>query len=369
MSAPYQVAVIGGGQAGLAAAYHLTRLGLRAIVLDASPSAGHVWRSRWDNLTLLTPCPYNSLPGTEFPAPRWSFPHKDAVADYLDDYERRHHLPVRHRTPVTALARLGERFALDTPAERLEAQAIIVATGPYRTPAIPELARHASVPQLHSHDYRNPSQLPPGEILVVGAGNSGAGIAQELAASHRVTLSLGRTASSPRRLLGRDVFWWAHTLGLTRIPAHSYLGRRLQRGPDGLIGASAAELAARHRFALAARTVAFTGTRARFADGTSGEFAAVVWATGYRPSYPLLEPLGVLEAGGRPRHRGGLTATAGLTLLGLPWQRHIDSSLLGGVGRDAAVLAHHLAAYLRGAACPPQESHVRSRHADVPVHR
>lgn len=368
MSHAYQVAVIGGGQSGLAAAYHLMQLGLRTTVLDASPSAGHVWRSRWDSLTLLTPCPYNSLPGSPFPAPRWSFPHKDAVADYLDDYERRHRLPVRHETPVTGLRRLGERFALETSAGVIEASGVVLASGPFRTPAVPAMAAAAEISQLHSHDYRNPSQIPAGEVLVVGAGNSGAGIAQELAATHRVTLSLGRTASTPRRLLGRDVFWWAHLLRVTQIPSQSFLGRRMQRGPDGLIGASAAELAARHRFSLAPRTVAFAGSRAHFADGSSRQFSAVVWATGYRPSYPLLASLdrGLLDASGRPLHRGGLTPLAGLTLLGLPWQRHIDSSLLGGVGRDAAAIATHLAAYLRGALRPHQESHV---YADVSVHR
>lgn len=368
-----EVAVIGGGQSGLAAAFHLAERGLRHVVLDASPSAGHVWRQRWQGLRLLTPCPYNSLPGTPFPGAAWTFPEKDHVADYLDDYEQRHRLGVRHRTSVQAVRRSSagvfelELAPADAPATSpatapprlIEARAVLVATGPFRAPLLPALAAGCTAPQLHSHHYRSPEQLPPGRVLVVGCGNSGAGIAEQLAASHRVTLSLGRTASSPRALLGRDVFWWAHLVGLTRLPAHWRLARRMQRGPDGLIGASPEELARRHGFELAPRTVAFEGALARFADGTSRAFDAVVWATGYRPDYPLLAPLAepsrrLFDERGRPHHHQGLTALPGLCFLGLPWQRHIDSSLLGGVGRDAAFLARCLARQRAPVAAPPR---------------
>lgn len=364
-----EVAVIGGGQSGLAAAFHLAERGLRHVVLDASASAGHVWRQRWQGLRLLTPCPYNSLPGTPFPGAAWAFPEKDHVADYLDDYEQRHRLGVRHRTSVQAVRRSAAGvFELElapagapaaAPPRLVEARAVIVATGPFRAPLLPALAAGCTAPQLHSHHYRSPEQLPPGRVLVVGCGNSGAGIAEQLAASHRVTLSLGRTASSPRALLGRDVFWWAHLVGLTRLPAHWRLARRMQRGPDGLIGASPEELARRHGFELAPRTVAFEGALARFADGTSRAFDAVVWATGYRPDYPLLAPLAaparrLFDERGRPHHHQGLTALPGLCFLGLPWQRHIDSSLLGGVGRDAAFLARCLARQRAPVAAPPR---------------
>src|SRR5690606_33944133 len=114
---------------------------------------------------------------------------------------------------------------------------------------------------------------------------------QDLAATRRVTLSLGRTASAPRQILGRDLFWWAHRLGLTHLPARSWLARRMQQGPDGLIGVTPAELAARHRITLAPRTIGLTGDEARFVDGARRRFAAVVWATGFRPEYALVAPL------------------------------------------------------------------------------
>ncbi len=370
------VAVIGGGQSGLALGFCLAERGVSFAILDASPSAGHVWRGRWDGLRLITPCPYNSLPGTPFPGPPWSFPTKDHVADYLDDYERRHALGVHHGVAVTAVHRDGEAFRLAvsaagaasaaapaTPAllAGVTAQAVVVATGAFRVPREPGFAADAKLFQLHSASYRNPAQIPHGDVLVVGSGNSGAGIAQDLSASHRVTWSLGRTASAPRQILGRDLFWWAHRLGLTHLPARSWLARRMQQGPDGLIGVTPAELAERHRITLAPRTLGLAGDEATFADGSRRRFAAVVWATGFRPEHALLTPLAaaprpLLDAHGRPIHRGGLTSVPGLAFLGLPWQRHIDSSLLGGVGRDAGHLADHLARFLTGSRRAPAPS-------------
>jgi putative flavoprotein involved in K+ transport len=358
VSAALDVAVIGGGQSGLALGYHLARRGLRYSIFDASPSAGHVWRSRWDSLRLITPCPYNSLPGTPFPGAAWSFPSKDAVADYLDEYERRHGLTVHHGTAVREVRRADDGdFQLALTAAEADttatARAVVVATGAFRSPAIPSFARRGHLPQLHSHAYRRPAQLPMGDVLVVGCGNSGAGIAQDLAVTHRVTLSMGRTSRAPRALLGRDLFWWAHHLGLDRLPARSWLARRIQAGPDGLIGLGPEALARRHRFALAPRTLDLEGDQARFADGSRRRFDAVVWATGYRPDYPMLAGLAgapaaapLFDGRGAPVHRGGLSSILGLGFLGLPWQRHIDSSLLGGVGRDASHLADDLARHL-----------------------
>jgi putative flavoprotein involved in K+ transport len=358
------VAVIGGGQAGLAAGFWLAERGLRYLIVDAAPSPGHTWRARWDALTLLTPCPYNSLPGTPFPGPDGSFPRKDDVADYLDDYQRRHGLRLRRATEVTELRRAGERFVLalagdddttDRAPRTVAARAVVIATGPYREPAVPAFASAARLWHVHSAGYRAPAQLPPGAVLVVGAGNSGAGIAVDLARSHRVTWSLGATATSPRRILGRDLFWWAHKSGLVHLPAHWSLARRMQSGPDALIGETPAQLAARHGLALAPRTVAFAGDQARFADGSTRRFDAVVWATGFQPSHPMLAPLAeagapLLDDRGRPRHRDGLSPLPGLVWLGLPWQRRIDSSLLGGVGRDARFVVAHLERYLTGRA-------------------
>jgi len=355
--------VIGGGQAGLAMGYHLARRGRRFLVLDAGPSVGHRWRTRWDSLRLLTPCPYNDLPGMPFPGPAWSFPTKDDVADYLQRYAARFELPVRCDCRVTSMHHADRRYVVHTTTGTFAAPVVVVATGPYQAPHIPAFARQLDpgTLQLHSRDYQRPAQLPAGDVLVVGGGNSGVGIAEDLARAglgHRVHLALGRTAHSPRRVLGRDLFWWARRLGVHHIPARSALGRRMQRGPDEIIGRSHAELAAAHGLVLRPRVASVHDDRVGFADGQRQRFAAIVWATGYRPRYDWIHPsprpddplAGVLDEHGAPRHRGGITAAPGLYVLGLRWQRHIDSSLLGGVGRDAAHLDVAIERHLDGVA-------------------
>jgi putative flavoprotein involved in K+ transport len=357
--------VIGGGQAGLAMGYHLARRGRRFTILDAGPAVGHTWRTRWDSLRLLTPCPYNDLPGLRFPAPAWSFPSKDDVADYLQRYATHFALPVRGDSRVTHVHHEDGRFLVHATTGSFVAPVVVAATGPYQEPWIPALARGLGEPvvQLHSRDYRRPSQLPAGDVLVVGGGNSGAGIAEDLARAgrgHRVHLALGRTASSPRRVLGRDLFWWARRLGVHHIPADSALGRHMQRQPDGLIGTSPAQLAAAHGIVLRPRVVAAEGDHVGFADGGRQRFAAVLWATGFTPRYDWISGLAsVLDERGAPRHRRGLAATPGLFFLGLRWQRHIDSSLLGGVGRDAA----HLDAAIERHLTAPTSSRAWARFA------
>lgn len=360
------VVIIGGGQSGLALGYHLASRGRRFTILDAGERVGQVWRNRWDSLRLITPCPYNSLPGLAFPAPRWSFPHKDQVADYLERYARMFALPVRLGQRVHALRRAGQRYRVDTADSALEAPVVVVATGPFQHPRVPDFAAGADLFQIHSSAYRNPGQLPAGDVLVVGCGNSGAGIAQDLAATHRVHLALGRTGTSPRSLAGRDLFWWAHHLGLPRVTIDSRLGRRLRGQPDGLLGVTTQQIAARG-VTLSPRVTAMHGSTARFADGASRRFDAVVWATGFRPRYDWIDhdigaALGarVLDEHGAPVHGRGVSPAPGLYFLGLKWLHCFDSSLLGGVARDAAYLATHIDSYLAGSARP--RAHVAGAH-------
>ena len=183
----FETVVIGGGQAGLTAGYQLKKRGVRFVILDASARVGDAWRNRWDSLHLFTPARYDALPGWRFPAPKHSFPSKDEMADYLEAYANRFELPVRTGVNVSGLTRTGDRFVVRTNAGRFEADSVIVATGAHRIPKIPPFA-HALDPgivQLHSSEYRNPAQLRDGEVLLAGAGNSGAEIANEVSRTHR----------------------------------------------------------------------------------------------------------------------------------------------------------------------------------------
>ena len=344
---PLDVIVIGAGQAGLAVGHHLAARDASFLLLDAGPEVGHSWRNRWDSLRLFSPAQYDSLPGLPFPAPADSHPSKDDVADYLAAYARHFDLPVRLNSPVLRLHHEDDgSFAVTTPIGVLHAEQVVVATGPFQSPHVPAVAGqlNPSVPQLHSAEYRNPTQVPGGgRVLVVGAANSGLQIAAELADTQSVTVAVGsRPTQLPQRIAGRDLFFWLTRAGFFTASADSRIARRLRARGDLVIGTRSSGLR-RRGVAFRPRLTGFTDRTATFADGSMLEVDAVVWATGYRPDYSWLDVPGVIDATGAVRHTTGVTEAPGLYFLGLPWQTARGSALLGFVGNDAATLAARLA--------------------------
>jgi putative flavoprotein involved in K+ transport len=337
------VVVVGGSQAGLAMAWHLARQGLRFVVLEAGPEVGHTWRSRWDSLKLFTPAQYDALPGMAFPAPADTYPTKDPVADYLQAYAAAFDLPIRLNAQVTDLRRVGDDFEVRTADATYRARQVVVATGPFQVPFIPPPAAKldASVTQLHSADYRNPQALPEGPVLVVGGGNSGFQIAEELAATRTVDLSIATTYPMlPQRRGGRDLFWWLTRLGLMRVTVDSRLGRRASQR-EFIIGTNRKRLE-RAGVRFRPRLVDAEGRRVRFADHSLlEEVGVVVWATGYRSDYAWVHLPGVVREG-HVVHRRGVTEVPGLYFLGLSWQHTRGSALLGFVNDDAAYLAEQI---------------------------
>jgi putative flavoprotein involved in K+ transport len=286
-----------------------------------------------------------------FPTPAGTHPGKDDVADYLRDYAQHFRLPVRLHSPVIRLDHADGIFTVTTPTGSLDARQVVVATGPFQTPVVPALARQLppDVLNLHSADYRNPTQvLGAGRVLVVGAANSGLQIAAELAATHAVTVAVGsRPLQLPQRILGRDLFLWLIRSGLLTVPSHSRMARRLRSRGDLVIGSRTRTLR-RRGIDFRPRLAGFTGRTATFADGSTAEVDAVMWATGYRSDYHWLHTSGVVDEG-RVRHEAGVTDVPGLYFLGLPWQTCRGSALLGFVGADAATLAARMAADARNA--------------------
>jgi putative flavoprotein involved in K+ transport len=345
---PLDVVVIGGSQSGLAMAWHLQRQGLRFVVLEAGPELGHVWRSRWDSLKLFTPSQYDALPGMPFPAPDDTYPTKDPVADYLQAYAAAFDLPVRLNARVTRLTKTDDGFEVQTADNTFQARQVVVATGPFQVPFVPPMAAKLdpSVTQVHSADYRNPQALAEGPVLVVGGGNSGFQIAEELAASRTVDLSIAtRYPMLPQRWAGRDLFWWLTRLGVLRVTVGSRPGRRMSRR-DFVIGTNRRRLEkAGVRFRP--RLVDAEGRTVRFADHRLLEdVGVVVWATGYRPDYAWIHMPGVVREG-HVVHRRGVTEVPGLYFLGLSWQHTRGSALLGFVHEDAAFLADRIQAQHR----------------------
>jgi putative flavoprotein involved in K+ transport len=338
------VVVVGGSQAGLAMAWHLAQQGLRFLVLEAGPEVGHVWRARWDSLKLFTPAQYDALPGMAFPAPADTYPTKEPVADYLQAYAKAFNLPVRLNARATRLSKTDDGFEVQTADSTFRARQVVVATGPFQVPFVPPQARgfDPSVTQVHSAGYRNPEALPDGPVLVVGGGNSGFQIAEELAATRTVDLSIAtRYPMLPQRRAGRDLFWWLTRLGLLRVTVTSRPGRRMSRR-DFVIGTNRRRLE-RKGVRFRPRLVDAEGRTVRFADHRLLEdVGVVVWATGYRSDYAWIHIPGVVREG-QVVHRRGVTEVPGLFFLGLSWQYTRGSALLGFVNDDAAYLADRIA--------------------------
>jgi putative flavoprotein involved in K+ transport len=330
------VVVVGGSQSGLAMAWHLQRQGLNFVVLEAGPEVGDVWRSRWDSLKLFTPAQYDALPGMAFPASADTYPTKDPVADYLQAYVAAHDLPVRLNARVTSLIQTDGGFEVQAGGQTYRARQVVVATGPFQVPFVPPMAAKldASVIQLHSADYRNPQALPAGPALVVGGGNSGFQIAEELAATRQVDLSIATTYPTlPQRLGPGPVLVTVTRLGLLRVTVTSRPGRRMSRR-DFVIGTNRRRLE-RKGVRFRPRLADAEGRTVRFADHSLlEEIGVVVWATGYHSDYAWIQISGVVREG-HVVHRRGVTQVPGLYFIGLSWQHTRGSALLGFVNDDA----------------------------------
>jgi putative flavoprotein involved in K+ transport len=345
MTARFDVVVVGGGQAGLAIGYHLAQQQRRFTILEAADTPAAAWRERWDSLKLFTPVRYDSLPGLPFPGEPDSYPGRDDVVAYLSDYARRFELPVELNSRVRAVQpneRGGYRVELDD--RTYETDQVVVATGPFQVPRIPPVAAglDPDVVQFHSTAYRSPRQIPAGPVLVVGGGNTGYQIAEELSREHDVHLSIGsRQTPLPQRILGRDLFTYLEAARLMRVTVTSRPGRRLQHR-ETLIGSSPRAARRRHGIRLHGRAEHARGRQVTFADGAPMEPAAVIWATGFALDHTLVKAP-VFDDTGRVVHRRGVTAAPGLYFLGLPWQHTRGSALLGWVKDDAAFIAQRIA--------------------------
>lgn len=396
--------VVGAGQAGVAASEHLTARGMPHLVLERSRIAER-WRTeRWDSLVANGPAWHDRFPGMTYPeSPPDAFPGKDSIADYFEAYAQKFGAPVRCGVSVKRLSRIAGQagFLAETSSGMIEAQNVIVATGPFQRPLIPGIVpTDTGITQIHSAAYRNPAALPDGAVLVVGAGSSGAQIADELLrAGRKVFLAVGPHGRPPRRYRGRDFVWWLGVLGKWDLPAPNPGTEHVTIAVSGAYGGRTIDFRdlAAEGMVLLGRAEGWNGKALTFAPDLARNLAigdadylslldeadayiashgldlppepearlrrpdpacvtdpilsldparegitTIIWATGYALDFGWID-LDIFDNKGRPDHSRGVSTERGLYFLGLPWLSRRGSSFIWGVWHDARYVADHIA--------------------------
>lgn len=344
--------VIGAGQAGLSTGYHLKRLGVPFVILDACQRVGDAWRERWDSLRLFTPARYAGLDGMPFPAPPHSFPTKDEMGAFLERYADHFHLPIELSVRVNRVSRQSHRLLVVAGDRRFEPDNVVVAMATFQRPRVPAFgtALDPAVVQMHSSDYRNPDQLREGPVLVVGAGNSGAEIALDVARTHPTWLAGRDTGHVPFHVdsrLARYLFpvvlrGLFHRVLTVKTPVGRRVRPKVLHVGGPLVRTKPRDLDA----AGIERVPRVVGARAGqplLADGRVLDAANVIWCTGFHPGFSWLD-LPVFDADGNPQHEAGVArAEPGLYFVGLHFLYAYSSTMIHGVGRDAERIARHIA--------------------------
>jgi putative flavoprotein involved in K+ transport len=351
----HEVIVIGAGQAGLAAGYHLAQRGIEFVVLEASARVGDVWRNRYDSLLLYSPARYDALPGFPFPLKPNAFPTGRQMADYLEAYVAHHRLPVQTAIRVDSLRASpdGAGYVITAGPRTYGANQVIVATGAFQRPHVPELASELdpSIRQLHSSDYRSPAQLADGPVLVVGVSHSGADLAYEVAAAgHRTILSgkdhgqLPFSVDSRRGVLAwpilRFVAWNLLTLS---TPIGRKMAPKVRKGGGPLLRIRRGDLKRAGVERYEARTTGVRDGKPMLADGMVLDVTNVIWCTGFRPDYGWIDLPITGEDGWPTQHRGVVHSAPGMYFLGIPFLYSFTSMLVVGAGRDAAHVVDRVA--------------------------
>ncbi|AOM06555.1 NAD(P)/FAD-dependent oxidoreductase [Bacillus cereus] len=329
--------IIGAGQAGLTMGYYLKQEGYNFLLLEAGKRVGDSWRNRYDSLQLFTPRSYSSLPGMALIGEKNEFPYKDEIATYLEEYARHFQLPVQLQTEVLKIKK-EEIFELHTPTEILQTKKVIIASGAFQQPFIPSVSANLSshIFQIHSSQYKSPSQIPKGKVLVVGGGNSGMQIAVELAKTHEVTVSISHPLTFlPLQLFGKSIFNLLEKVGLLYAEINTKRGRWFQKRKDPIFGFEGKKLIRNGAIKLQEKVVSASRNNIMFQNGDTYSAESIIWSTGFVQNYNWIEIEQAVNEKGFPNHIKGISPVKGLYYIGLPWQSQRGSALICGVGKDA----------------------------------
>ena len=343
----YEVIIIGAGQAGLAMSYQLKQKGIENhLMIDAQNRIGDSWRFRYKSLILFTPKSYSALPGLKMKGNPNSFPTKDEMAAYLEDYAMHFDLPYKMKTKATKIEKKNDYFNIYTEKEKLQSRKVVVASGAFQKRFIPPVIKNTNniVSHIHSALYTEPKALRNGPVLVVGGGNSGAQIAAELSMEREeVILAMSHPPKFlPLEILGKSIFYWLEKFQLLYAGTDTVRGRWFRKRNDPIFGKELKQCIKNQKIKVKPRVTGVNGDQVSFSDGSQLKVNQIIWATGFVPSYEIIDVDGAVDEKGRPLHNRGISPIDGLYYIGLPWQYSRGSALVCGVGRDAIFLANEL---------------------------
>lgn len=343
----FDVVIVGGGQAGLAAGYYLHDKQMTYTILDSHSRIGDSWRQRYDSLELFTPRSYSSLPGLRMDGKPDGFPTKDEVADYLEQYVHKFQLPVELQVTVNRVTASQTGFHLNTSVGTYKAKQVIIASGAFHKPYMPSFADEASSTfRLHTSEYTSPNQIVGDHVLVVGGGNSGAQIAAELSNFKKVCLSVSHPLQYlPLQLWGRSIFHWLDKIGMLYADTDTLRGKWFKARKDPIFHKELSMLIRNQQIQLMPRLIEIQDETCTFQNGSKRVFDSIIWATGFMPDYDWVAIKGAVSKKGFPIHKKGVSPIQGLYYIGLPWQSQRGSALLCGVGRDAERIAREVYSY------------------------
>jgi len=337
--------IIGAGQAGLAMAYYLKSLDKDYLIVDANNEVGAPWLKRWDSLKLFTPSEFNNLPGMDFPHAKGHYANKYEVASYLKSYVEKFDIPVELNQKVISLKKEDGIFVLKSEDSEFKARNVVIATGPFHTPYTPNCSENIDpeIFQIHSEHYKSPKQLKDGDTLVVGAGDSGVQILDEVSKCGRKVFFSGcpSVGTLPQEFLGKTLWWWFSKTGVLSANRYSWFGKKLMKGTQPIIGTDVKALFSRDNVKCVGRTLDACTESIKFEKDDICSIKNIIWATGFRPNFKWIDGV-TLDEMGYPKNYRGVSDIEGIYYIGLPWLHTRGSATLGGVIKDARYLSKYI---------------------------